>query len=178
MITVNPASLALKLLSFAAMPLMACVDIPASAQAPAQSPSGKTYTLKDLVIEAPWSRETPVGARVAGGFFRITNKGTISDRLVGGSFSRAGRLEVHEMAVVGGVMRMRELGQGLEIKPGQTVELKPGSFHVMFMDLKEGLKAGETVKGSLVFANAGSIEVNYTVAPRTVAPAKTNEHKH
>jgi copper(I)-binding protein len=136
----------------------------------AQAQATKTYTLKDLVIEAPWSRETPTGARVAGGFFKITNKGTTPDRLVGGSFPLAGRLEVHEMAVIDGVMRMRELDKGLEIKPGETVELKPGSFHVMFMELKEPLKAGQTVKGTLIFANAGTIEVEYQVNARTEAP--------
>jgi periplasmic copper chaperone A len=149
---------------------------PLAAQAPQP---GKTYSLKDLVIETPWSRATPEGARVAGGFFRVTNKGTTADRLVGGSFALSKRFEVHEMAVVSGVMRMRELDKGLEIKPGETVELKPGSFHVMFMELTEGLKAGAPVKGTLVFANAGTIEVEFAVVPRT-EPSKGHggAHKH
>jgi periplasmic copper chaperone A len=137
---------------------------PAAAQAPQP---GKTYTLKDLVIETPWSRETPTGARVAGGYLKITNKGSAADRLVGGTFALAGRFEVHEMAVVDGVMRMRELEKGLEIRPGQTVELRPGGYHVMFMELKEGLKAGQTIKGTLIFANAGTIEVEYAIVART-----------
>ena len=118
-----------------------------------------------LTIEAPWARATPGGAQVAGGFMKITNTGNEPDRLVGGTVPFAGRFEVHEMAMDGGVMKMRELSKGLEIKPGETVELKPGGYHVMFMDLKSGLKEGEVVKGTLVFEKAGKVEVEYRVGP-------------
>ena len=77
----------------------------------------------------------------------------------------AGRFEIHESTEIGGVMRMRPLAQGLEIKPGETVELRPGGHHVMFMDLREGLKQGQSVKGILQFEKAGSVEVEYRVAP-------------
>jgi periplasmic copper chaperone A len=118
-----------------------------------------------LLIETPWSRVTPKGAKVAGGYVRITNTGTAPDRLIGGSFSASGRIEVHEMSVSGGIMRMRELDQGLEIAPGATVELKPGGYHLMFMDMQRDLQAGEMVKGTLVFANAGTVNIAYRIAP-------------
>ena len=118
-----------------------------------------------LTIEAPWSRATPGGAKVAGGFMKITNHGKEPDRLIGGSLPNAGRFEIHESTEVGGVMRMRPVTQGLEIKPGETVELKPGGHHVMFMDLREGLKQGQNVKGILQFEKAGSVEVEYRVGP-------------
>ena len=118
-----------------------------------------------LTIEAPWSRATPGGAKVAGGYLKITNTGRETDRLTGGSLPRAGRVEIHEMAVADGVMRMRPLPAGLEIKPGETVELKPGGLHLMFMDLTAGLKSGENVKGTLVFEKAGTVEVTFRVAP-------------
>lgn len=118
-----------------------------------------------LLIEAPWTRATPGGARVAGGYMRITNTGAEPDRLVGGSFPLASRFEVHEMAVANGVMTMRELAAGLEIAPGQTVELKPGDYHVMFMDLREPVRAGAPIRGTLVFARAGTVEIEYQVAP-------------
>jgi periplasmic copper chaperone A len=141
---------------------------PASAQHPSGQMSGmpaaSTYKVGALVITAPWARATPKGAPVGGGYLTITNNGTEPDRLVGGSFAAAGgHTEVHEMKMDGGVMRMRPLSAGLEIKPGQTVELKPGSFHLMFMGLKQQLKAGETVKGTLEFAKAGKVEVSYPV---------------
>jgi copper(I)-binding protein len=122
-----------------------------------------TYKVGGLTITAPWARATPRGAPVAGGYLTITNNGTGSDRLVGGSFAVADRFEVHEMTMEGGVMRMRPVAGGLEIKPGQTVELKPGGYHVMFMGLKGELKAGDTIRGTLEFARAGKIEISYPV---------------
>ncbi|MBB4041379.1 hypothetical protein GGR34_003049 [Microvirga flocculans] len=129
-----------------------------------------------LTIEQPWSRATPGGAKVGGGYLRITNTGTAPDRLTGGSFPLAAKVEVHEMRMDGDVMRMKPVEGGLEIKPGATVELKPGGYHLMFMDLKEPLKEGQTVKGTLVFEKAGPVEVEYTV--RGLGGAAPMEHKH
>jgi hypothetical protein len=125
----------------------------------------KVYKAGSLSIEAPWARATPGGAKVAGGFMKITNNGKEPDRLIGGTVPFASRFEVHEMAVEGGIMKMRQLSKGLEIKPGETVELKPGGYHVMFMDLTSGLKEGEAMKGTLVFEKAGTVEVEYRVGP-------------
>jgi copper(I)-binding protein len=122
----------------------------------------KDYKAGALEIGQPWTRATPKGAAVAGGFMTIRNTGTAPDRLVGGSFEASKRVEVHEMKVdAGGVMRMREIAGGLEIAPGATVELKPGGYHVMFMDLTRQLQQGESVKGTLVFEKAGKVEVEF-----------------
>jgi periplasmic copper chaperone A len=129
-----------------------------------QSAAATAYKVGALVIESPWARATPGGAQVAGGYLKITNKGQETDRLIGGSLSIAAAVEVHEMAMADGIMKMRRLEEGLEIKPGQTVELKPGSYHVMFTGLREGLKEGQRVKGTLVFQRAGTVEVEYRVA--------------
>lgn len=135
------------------------------AQSAAMAPAAAGETIKagDLVLTAPWTRATPGGAKVAGGFVRITNNGKAADKLVGGSAGIAGRFEVHEMSMQEGVMRMRPVAGGLEIKPGATVELKPGSYHVMFMDIKEQFKEGQTVKATLEFEKAGKVEVNFRV---------------
>lgn len=137
------------------------------------------YAAGPLSIEAPWSRATPGGAKVAGAFMTITNNGKEPDRLVGGAVPFAGRFEVHEMAMERGIMKMRHLANGLEIKPGETVELKPGGYHVMFMDLKHGLKEGQTVKGTLVFEKAGKVEVEFRVGPiGGGAPKGGSGHSH
>ncbi|MEQ8823511.1 MAG: copper chaperone PCu(A)C [Filomicrobium sp.] len=115
-------------------------------------------------IGTPWTRVTPPGAKVAGGFVTLTNTGDTEDRLIGGSFELAGRVEVHEMSVIDGVMRMNEVDGGIELAPGATVELKPGSYHLMFMELKASPKLGQPVKGTLKFANAGEVEVSFSVA--------------
>jgi periplasmic copper chaperone A len=138
--------------------------------------ASKTYAIGDLTIETPWTRATPGGAKVAGGYVRITNKGQVADRLSGGTLAAAGRVEVHEMSMTDGVMKMRMLPQGLEIKPGETVELKPGSFHLMFMDLSAGLVDGKPVKGSLDFEKAGKVDVEFAVAPLGAASMTPSHH--
>jgi uncharacterized protein YcnI len=144
--------------------------------AAAQGAAPAALKAGSLTLEQPWSRATPGGAKVGGGYLSITNTGTAPDRLIGGSFPLASKVEVHEMKLEGDVMRMKAVEGGLEIKPGATVELKPGGLHLMFVDLKEPLKEGQTVKGTLTFEKAGSVEVEYTV--RGMGGAAPAEHKH
>ncbi|UTD29035.1 DUF1775 domain-containing protein [Bradyrhizobium sp. WD16] len=122
-----------------------------------------TTKVGDLVIATPWTRATPGGAKIGGGYLKITNTGKASDRLVSISAGFAGHVEIHEMSMDGGVMKMRPLASGLEIKPGESVELKPGGYHVMFMDLKQPLKEGDTVKATLTFDKAGPVDVSFAV---------------
>ena len=129
------------------------------------------YALGDIKIEHPWSRATPGGTKVAGGFMKITNNGKVTDRLIGGTFIAAGQFEVHETQMKDNVMRMRRLEKGLEIPPGATVELRPGSYHVMFIGLQSGLKEGERIKGTLVFEKAGKVEVEYKIEALGSNPA-------
>jgi periplasmic copper chaperone A len=121
------------------------------------------YTHGQLRIGHPWTRATAPSAKVAAGYLTIRNTGGQADRLISASFTSSGSVELHEMAVDNGVMRMRELPRGIDIAPGQTVELKPGGLHLMFMDLKTGLREGGAVKGALVFEKAGLIEVDFKV---------------
>lgn len=121
------------------------------------------YKLGDLVIAHPWSKATLPNQPVAGGFLKITNAGAAADRLVSGTATFAGEVQVHEMAMEGDVMKMRELEGGLEIPAGATIELKPGGLHIMFMKLAEPLKAGEKRKATLTFEKAGTIEVEFKV---------------
>lgn len=95
----------------------------------------------------------------------ITNTGTAPDRLTGGSTKVAGQVQIHTVDMAGGVMRMRQLADGLEIPAGGSVTLKPGSFHVMLMQLKQPLKQGETVPLTLTFDKAGPVDVALTVQP-------------
>lgn len=132
--------------------------------------SAHDYKLGDLQIDHPWSRATPKGAKIASGYVTIINRGSTADRLVGGTFASARGAEIHEMSIDRGVMKMRQLKSGLEINPGATLELKPGSFHFMFTDLGHALARGERVKGTLVFEKAGTVEVEYTVEAIGGAP--------
>lgn len=134
------------------------------------------YKIGTLEIAHPWTRATPKGATVAGGYLKITNNGQAADRLTGVSSPVANRVEVHEMTMSGGTLRMRPLSSGLEIKPGQTIELKPGSYHIMFMSLKQPLEKGQRIKGTLTFEKAGSLEVEYVVEAAGIPAAGGHAH--
>ncbi len=140
--------------------LVIAAVLAAVAALPAQAEDVTAGTLK---ISAPWARATPKGASIGGGYLKITNTGTAPDRLIGGSTDVASRFEVHEMSMDNGVMKMRPVTGGLEIKPGQTVELKPGGYHVMLMGLKQQLEKGQHFKATLEFAKAGKVDVDFTV---------------
>jgi copper(I)-binding protein len=143
----------------------------------ATAASAHEYKAGSLQIQHPWSRATPKGATVAGGYMKIVNTGSTPDRLVGGSTEAAPKFEIHEMSMQGGVMKMRMLPKGLEIKPGQTVELKPGGYHLMFVGISAPLQQGKPVKGTLEFEKAGKIEVEYAVEAIGGAP-KGGGHNH
>ncbi len=120
-------------------------------------------TAGGLKVSAAWARATPKGAPVGGGYLTITNNGATSDRLIGGSSDTATRFELHDMSMDNGVMKMRPVEAGIEIKPGQTVELKPGGYHVMFVGLKKPFEQGDHVKATLKFEKAGDVPVDFTV---------------
>ncbi len=117
----------------------------------------------DLLITQAWSRATPGGAKVAGGYLTIQNKGSAADRLIGGSADVADKVQVHEMATTNGVMTMRPLDKGLSIGPGKTVKLTPGGYHLMLLDLKSPLKQGDQVPVTLEFEKAGKVKLTFDV---------------
>jgi len=125
--------------------------------------AAEDFTAGSLKIGQPWSRATPNGAKVAGGYLTVTNTGSEPDTLTGGTFAEAGSVEIHSMSMEGGVMKMAPVESGLVVKPGETVTLKPGGYHLMFLGLKDPLKKGESVKGTLTFAKAGSVPVTFSV---------------
>lgn len=136
-------------------------------------------TVGDLAIHNPVSRATLPGQPVAGGFLAVENKGAEADRLVAvAAPSVSDDVQIHEMAVVDGVMTMRPLKDGLEIPAGTTVELKPGGFHVMFMAIKKPLAEGETIDATLTFEKAGKVDVTFDVGAMKPAAAGHAEEGH
>jgi len=135
----------------------------------------------DLVITQAWSRATPGGAKVGGGYLTIENKGPAPDRLIGGSADVAGKIEVHEMAVNNGVMTMRPVEGGLTIEPGKTVKLAPGGYHLMLLDLKGPLKQGDHLPVTLEFEKAGKVKLSLDIAgvgaPGPAAAGDAGGHK-
>lgn len=123
------------------------------------------YKTGSLSIQHPWSRETAVGQKVGGGFMAITNSGKAEDRLVSANTPVAAEVQLHTMTIDGGVMRMRQVEGGIAVPAGGKLELKPGSFHIMFMGLKRPLAKGERFPVTLRFQKAGAIKVNFAVQP-------------
>jgi periplasmic copper chaperone A len=122
------------------------------------------YNVGSIHISQPWSRATPKGAASGAGYMTITNTGTTPDTVNCVSADASAQCQIHSMTIEGGVMKMRPVEGGLEIKPGETVTLKPGGYHVMFVNLKHALEQGQSVKATLKFDHAGTVDIEYPVA--------------
>jgi len=163
-------------------------EVPASGNSTAglKSPAARLDVVAQGVatvdVRDGWVRQSVPGQSGTGAFMKLT--APTGARLVGISTPAAGVAEVHEMKMEGDTMKMRELTTGLDLPAGQTVELKPGGYHVMMMDLKQALAKGSTVPMTLRFEDAKgqktSLELNLPVgAPAGVdAAAPVHQHKH
>ena len=124
----------------------------------------QSYRVGALVVTEPWIRATPPGAVTAGGYLTITNRGATPDRLLSVDTPAAGHVEMHQMSMTGGIMRMRPIAGGLAIAPGQSVVLTPsGERHLMLVDPKHALRLGEHIPAVLHFAKAGAVRISFTV---------------
>ena len=114
-----------------------------------------------IKIEKAYTRSTVPGQMAAGGFMKIENKGA-ADQLISASSPVAAEVQLHEMAMDGNVMKMRQV-KDIVVPSGGEVELKPGGLHLMFMNIKAPLTAGETVPVKLKFAKAGEVDLKLPI---------------
>lgn len=117
-----------------------------------------------IKIDQAYSRAMLPVAKVGGGYLTIKNDGA-DDRLVSATSDRADEVQIHEMKMDNGIMEMRELKNGIPVLSHSSVELKPGSYHLMFINVAKPFKEGETVKATLVFEKAGPVDVEFVVGP-------------
>ena len=127
---------------------------------------GGSAALGALRIEDGFVRATLPNQPVAGAFLTVTNDGPGDDRLIAVASPAAGRMEIHEMAMDGDVMRMREIPGGLTIPAGGSAVLEPGATHLMLMDLSGPLEAGSTAEVTLTFETAGDVTLTLPVLAR------------
>ncbi|WP_366520699.1 copper chaperone PCu(A)C [Zoogloea sp.] len=131
----------------------------------------------DLEVTQPWVRGTVASQRATGAFMQLNSKGGVT--LVGVASPAASVVELHEMVMDKDVMKMRPVPR-LDVLPGKPLELKPGSYHVMLIDLKKPLAKGEVVPITLTVEGQGkkveSVEVNALVRELTAPPMM--DHKH
>lgn len=123
------------------------------------------YTHGNLEIGHPWSRPTPPGTPMGVGYLTVTNTGDTKVTLTGAKTPRAGGVSIHETRMRDGVMTMKPLKQGLTIPAGETVELKPHSYHLMLEKLPEPLTEGERIPLTLQFNGDQTVQVELTVEP-------------
>lgn len=122
------------------------------------------YTVGSLQITQPWARATPKGADSGAAYMTVTNTGKTAERLSCVSSEASARCQIHQMIMDNGVMKMRPVEGGLQIKPGETVTLKPGGFHVMLVDLKAPLQPGKTVEATLQTGDGATVQVQFPIA--------------
>ena len=132
-------------------------------------------TQAQTTVKDAWVRGTVAGQKATGLFGQISSPS--GGRLVSASSPLAGVVEMHEMAMDGNVMKMRAV-TALDLPAGKTVELKPGGYHLMLLDLKQELKAGETVPVTLVIEGAGGKRENVEIKAPVKALAESQPHKH
>ncbi|HEU4459615.1 MAG TPA: copper chaperone PCu(A)C [Methylibium sp.] len=143
----------------------------------AAAAAAHSFQAGDIQVGHPWARPTVAGQKGGGGFLKLTSKGK-ADRLIGASAAFAERVELHSMSMEGDVMKMRPV-DAIDVPAGQTVELKPGGLHLMFIGLKQPLAKDSKVPLKLRFEKAGEVTVDVKVESQSSAAAEAaGAHKH
>jgi copper(I)-binding protein len=140
-------------------------------------PADQTFTAGGLEISGAFTRATLPAAKVAGGYLTVENRGTIPDRLLGGTSEAVESVQVHQMKIEGDVMKMGRAEGGLEIPAGEAVTLAPGGYHLMMIGLRNPLVEGECVEVTLQFEQAGEVPVMLNVGGMA-ADAAPEGHAH
>ena len=143
----------------------------AHAQTPAAAASVSVSV--SVSVEGAWARASVPGQKATGAFMRLTAPEAM--RLVRAQSPAAGVTEVHEMKMDGDIMKMRAV-PALELPAGQAVDLKPGGYHVMLMDLKAPLAKGTSVPVTLTFQDAKGVESEQQLQLPVAAQAPGSAH--
>ena len=130
---------------------------------PFGSATAHDFRAGDLQIGHPWTRAVAASAPTAAGYMTIRNAGAAADRLIGSEAPQASKVEMHEMSLTDGIMRMRPIPGGIAIPPGQEVRLAPGGQHLMLIGPQGGFTQGARVLLTLVFERAGRVDVELAV---------------
>jgi copper(I)-binding protein len=129
------------------------------------------YRADALRIDHPVARATPPGAKTGAVFFTVNNTGKETDRLLRASTPIAAGVVLHQMALEGGIMKMRAV-PSVEVRSGGRLELKPSGYHLMLLDLKQPLKVGEKFPLTLTFEDAGTILISVWVEDMGAVPGE------
>jgi copper(I)-binding protein len=122
----------------------------------------QTTAAAAIIIEQPWARATPKGAKTGAVYMTLVNNGTSSDRLLGATTPLADKVQFHQETEDNGVSRMREV-HNVALEPGAKVIFKPGEIHMMIVGLKQPLKEGQSFPLALQFEKAGNVDVTVAI---------------
>ena len=134
----------------------------------------ETITFKGLVLSDFWIKKVIANNNITAGYIKIENKNEKNERLISVVSDFSKRIEIHDMYIKNNVMIMKHLEQGVLIKSNSQLDFKPGSLHIMFIDLTKSLKKTKFKKVKFNFKNAGSIVVNMPIMDKR---KKSNEKK-
>ena len=123
----------------------------------------QTPDAKPIVVDHPWARATPAGAKTGAAYMTLINNGSAGDRLLTAATPVADKIQFHSVSEDNGVSRMREM-HDVAVAPGARVTFSPGGMHVMLVGLKQPLKEGQTFPLNLTFEKAGKVDVTVSVA--------------
>ncbi len=151
------------------LPLLAAVTLPMAALS-------HEYKVGNLEVDHPMSFETAATAKAGGGYMTITNYGDSDDALISVSADFP-RVMIHQSVEVDGIAKMNHVDQ-VTIPAGETVKLSPGGYHVMFMGLSAPLEEGAKIPATLVFQNAGELDVTFNVEARTTEAEHGDHSDH
>ena len=132
------------------------------------------YTVNDLMVMHPVAKETTATARTSAGYFTVTNNGDTADSLIGVEADFP-RVMMHTTVVQDGVASMMHT-DAVILEPGQTVTFEPGGLHIMFMGLSEPMTEGEEIPATLIFENAGRLDIVFNV--EKIEAKGHSDHNH
>lgn len=162
----------LRLIALAAAVAIAPVTLATSATA--HNHGGEAHE-GGIVISQPFARATMPGARVAAAYLQLRNTGKTPIKLVSATSPVCEKVELHTMTMEGGIMRMRQITDGVAIQPGGTVSLAPGGMHLMLMGLRQQLTPGTEVAITLTFDGAPTQTLKF---PVQAAGKTSGDHQH
>lgn len=147
-----------------------------TAAQPATATADARPATAGMTIEQAWARAAPPNAPVAAGYVSLRNDSGGDDRLLEVRSEAASRVEIHEVRHEGGMARMRQLPDGLPVAAGDTLSMRPGGYHLMFIGPGDGFTEGSRIRATLVFQQAGEVGVEFQVQPPGAAAPE--EHGH
>ena len=139
----------------------------------------ETITFKGLVLSDFWIKKIIANNNITAGYIKIENKNEKNERLISVESNFSKRTELHYMNIKNDIMIMKHLEDGVLIKSKSKINLKPRSFHIMFIDLTKSFNKTSYQKVKFNFENAGSIIINMPIINKAkISKDKKKNHHH